>query len=341
LKVGLVGFSGAGKSTVFAALTGTPGTPGKGGLATTHVPDARIDRLVEMWSPKKTTYAEIVFEDYAAGAFGSGTGAISAQALGDMRNLDVLVEVVDGFSCDGDADEVAVLASAFHVELLLSDLAIIEKRLDRLTREKGEAGEKDCLERCRETLEDDRELRSIELSAQQLALLSPYRFLTLKPRMLVINVAEDRAAADPSEFAAASAATGIDVLCMSAPLEAELAGLSEDERGEFLADLGLAETARGRFIGASYAMLDLITFLTAGEPEVRAWPIRRGTKAVDAAGKIHSDIARGFIRAEVIAYEDYMALGGEAACRQAGKLKQQGKDYVMADGDIVHFRFSV
>jgi GTP-binding protein YchF len=341
LRVGLVGFSGAGKSTVFAALTGAPGNPGKGGLATIHVPDARVDRLVEIWSPKKVTYAEIVFEDYPAGAFGTGTGAISAQALGDMRNLDVLAEVVDAYSNDGDAAEVARLANAFHGELLLSDLAIIEKRLDRLTREKGEAGERECLELCRDTLEADRELRSLELGAQQLALLAAYRFLTLKPRILVVNLAEDRAAADPLEYADAVAQTGIEAVCMSAPLEAELAGLSEEERAEFLTDLGLTTGARGRFVAVCYSMLDLITFLTAGEPEVRAWPIRRGTKAVDAAGKIHSDIARGFIRAEVIAYDDYVGLGGEAACRQAGKLKQQGKDYIMADGDVVHFRFNV
>ena len=291
--------------------------------------------------PKKVTYAEIVFEDYPSGAFGSGTGAISTQALGDMRNLDVLAEVVDAYSSGADPEAVAALASAFHAELLLSDLAIIEKRLDRLTREKGEAGERECLELCRDTLESDRELRQIDLSAQQLSLLSAYRFLTLKPRILVVNLPEDQAATQPEVYQSSVVATALEAVCMSAPIEAELAALSEEERREFLADLGLGEAARGRFVAACYSMLDLITFLTAGDPEVRAWPIRRGTKAVDAAGKIHSDIARGFIRAEVIAYDDYVSLGGEAACRQAGKLKQQGKDYIMADGDVVHFRFNV
>ena len=335
MKVGLVGFSSSGKSTVYQALSGSQGNPAKGGLGTIRVPDPRVDELAQVWSPKKITYAEIVFEDYATGAFGSGSGAISSQALGDMRTLDVLAEVVDGFT--GGLDPVPGLLAGFHGELLLSDLAIIEKRLDRLNREKGEVGEKETLEQCKDALESDTELRAVELTEQQLDTISGYRFLTLKPRIAVINVAEDGAGSDP----AAIASELDNAVVMSAPLEAELVTLSPEERAEFLADLGLSAGARERFISACYGMLDLITFLTAGEPEVRAWPIRRGTSAVDAAGKIHSDISRGFIRAEVIAYQDYIALGGEAACRQQGKLKQQGKVYEMVDGDVVHFKFNV
>jgi GTP-binding protein YchF len=335
VKVGLVGFSSSGKSTVFQALSGSQGNPAKGGLGTIRVPDPRVDELANVWSPKKVTYAEIVFEDYPTGAFGSGTGAISSQALGDMRTLDVLAEVVDGFT--GGLQAVPGLLAGFHGELLLSDLAIIEKRLDRLNREKGEPGEKETLEQCKDALESDTELRDVELTEQQLETISGYRFLTLKPRIAVINVAEDDAAGDPAAIASEVG----NAVVMSAPLEAELVALSPEERTEFLADLGLSAGARERFISACYGMLDLITFLTAGEPEVRAWPIRRGISAVDAAGKIHSDISRGFIRAEVIAYEDYIALGGEAACRQQGKLKQQGKDYEMVDGDVVHFKFNV
>jgi GTP-binding protein YchF len=337
LKIGLVGFGASGKTTVFAALSGAEGAAGKGALATVRVPDARIDKLSEMWSPRKTTYAEIIFQDFASGSF--GPRAISANVLGEMRTLDVFAEVVDAFS--GDTGESGRAAEAFHGELLLGDLAMVEKRLERLTREKGKPGEKELLDRCRATLESDRELHQIELSDAELETLSGFRFLTLKPRIVVANVAEQDAAATCADLAASLERWGLDVVVMSGPLEHELIKLAPDERGAFLADYGLESGARERFIAACYRMLDLITFLTAGEDEVRAWPIRRGTNAVGAAHKIHSDIARGFIRAEVIAYDDYVSLGSEAACRQAGKLKTQGKDYVMHDGDVVHFRFNV
>ena len=337
MKIGLVGFGASGKTTVFAALSGAEGAAGKGALATVRVPDARIDKLSEMWSPGKTTYAEIVFQDFASGSF--GPRSISAAVLGDMRTLDVLAEVVDAFS--SGSGESAGAAEAFHAELLLGDLAMVEKRLERLTREKGKAGEKELLERCRATLESDRELRQIEFTDAELETLSGFRFLTLKPRIVVANVAEQDAAAGCADLAKSLERWSLDVVVMSAPLEHELIKLTPDERSAFLADYGLESGARERFIAACYRMLDLITFLTAGEDEVRAWPIRRGTTAVGAAHKIHSDIARGFIRAEVIAYDDYVGLGSEAACRQAGKLKTQGKDYVMHDGDVVHFRFNV
>jgi GTP-binding protein YchF len=337
VKIGLVGFGTSGKTTVFTALTGTEATAGKGALGTVRVPDARVDRLSEIWSPRKTTHAEITFEDYPPGSFGPRT--IAAAVVGDMRTLDVLAEVVDAFS--GSLANAARAAQAFHAELILGDLAIVEKRLDRLTREKGKAGEKELLERCRVALESDKELRQLELADAEAEALSGFRFLSLKPRIVVANVAEQDAASTASALAEAVASWNLELVVLSAPLEVELARLPPEERKEFLADYGLESGARERFIAACYRMLDLITFLTVGEDEVRAWPIRRGTTGVGAAGKIHSDIARGFIRAEVIAYDDYVGLGSEAACRQAGKLKTQGKDYVMRDGDVVHFRFNV
>jgi GTP-binding protein YchF len=337
VKVGLVGFAASGKTTVFSALSGAESGGGKGALGTVNVPDARVSRLSEMWSPRKTTYAEITFEDFPPGSFAAHS--IAAAVLGEMRSLDVLVEVVDGFSEGTKA--AAGKGESFHAELLLGDLGIIEKRLERLTREKGRAGEKDLLERCKDALESDKELRQVELADAELETLSGFQFLTLKPRILVVNVAESDAAADLPDVRARASAHGLQVVVMSAPLECELGRLSAAERQEFLKDYGLDSGARERFIAACYSLLDLITFLTAGEDEVRAWPIRRGTTAVLAASKIHSDIARGFIRAEVIAYDDYIELGSEAACRQAGKLKTQGRDYVMRDGDVVHFRFNV
>jgi len=337
VKVGLVGFATSGKTAVFSALTGAEPAGGKGALGVVHVPDARIDTLSRMWSPRKTTYAEITFQDFAPGSFGASS--ISASVLGDMRTLDVLAEVVDGFSEGLDA--AAARADSFHAELLLGDLGIIEKRLERLTREKGRPGEKELLERCKQALESDRELREIGLTEAELETLSGFQFLTLKPRIVVANVSESDAADDGAKLRESLKAHGLDAVVLCAPLESELAALAPADRAEFLAGYGLESGARDRFIAACYRLLDLITFLTAGEDEVRAWPIRRGWSAVLAASKIHSDIARGFIRAEVIAYDDFVQLGSEAACRQAGKLKTQGRDYVMHDGDIVHYRFNV
>ncbi len=340
MKIGLVGFGGAGKSTVFAALAGIEASAGKGSLGTIRVPDARVDRLTALCQPRRTTYAEITFEDYPAGSFGSPGRGLSPAMLGDMRTLDVLAEVADAFSGEG-LQGAARAAQAFRSELLLSDLAIVEKRIERLTRERGDAQEKQLLERCAEALENDRELRQLGLDAGESERLSGFRFLTLKPRIVVANVGEDAAATDVSRFASLLEGTDVEAIVMSAPIEAELARLEEDEAHEFLGDLGLSAGARDRFVAACYHKLDLITFLTAGEDEVRAWPIRRGATAVEAAGKIHSDIARGFIRAEIIAFDDYVALGGEAACRKAGKLAVHGKDYVVVDGDVAHFRFNV
>jgi GTP-binding protein YchF len=340
VKVGLVGFGGSGKSTVFSALTGVTAAAGKGSLGQILVPDERIDRLAEIWTPKKTTYAEISFVDYAAGSFTSGSGAISASVLGEMRTLEVLAEVVDAFSGDGVAGAAKRVAD-FHAELLLSDLAIIEKRIDRLAREKGQQGEQELLEMCRAALENDEELSNLPLEGQQLAMIGGFRFLTIKPRLVVINVAEDDAGVDADSLRTELGAWSLEPVAMCAPLEYELTQLSGDERQEFLTDLGLEAGARERFITSCYRALELITFLTAGEDEVRAWPIRRGTVAVDAAGKIHSDIARGFIRAEIVAYDDFIEAGSEAACRQAGKLRTEGKEYVVCDGDIAHFRFNV
>ncbi len=340
MKVGLVGFGCAGKSSVFAALTSMTGAAGKPVLASVAVPDERVDRLSAMWSPRKTTYGEITFQDYPSGAFGSTPGTLPAPMLGEMRTLDVLAEVVGSYST-GDFEQQVSLARMFHEELLLADLSIVEKRLDRLTREAGSSGERELLERCRDALEADRELRTLGLGPGALELLSGFQFLTLKPRVVVFNVGESAAAADDRPFREALRDWGVEVMVLSAPLERELAEIEAAEREEFLASYGLREGARDRFITSCYRLLDLITFLTAGEDEVRAWPIRRGSTAVEAAGKVHSDIARGFIRAEVIAYEDYIALGGETECRKAGKVKMQGRDYVMQDGDVVHFRFNV
>jgi GTP-binding protein YchF len=231
---------------------------------------------------------------------------------------------------------------AFATELVLADLAVVEKRLERLRKEKGHERERALLERIVPALESGTPLRRLGLAPEELSQLAGFAFLSLRPLLIVLNVAEGQAAAPlPPEVAERAHAEGAEALVLSARVEAELEEIEPAERAAFLAELGLAASARERFIRASYTLLDLISFLTGGEDECRAWPIRRGTTALKAAGKVHSDIERGFIRAEVIAYEDFVRLGSEARCREAGKLRLEGKDYVVRDGDIIHFRFAV
>ena len=341
MKVGLVGFQASGKSSVFTAVAGQPSDPGRGALAAARVPDQRLPAVAEYCRPRRTVEAELQFVDFATGTFASSGATISPGTLAEMRALDVLGEVVDCFSGPpGAGGPVSALAD----ELLLADLAVVEKRLERLAREGGHERERELLGACAAALEGGRTLRSLGLGRVETESLSGFRFLTLKPRILVLNVAEDGLAEAVARSVDLAGELGVDprsVVVMSAPIECELAGLEDEERPEFLADLGLTAPARDRFIRACYDTLDLITFITAGEKELRAWPLERGASALRAAGTIHSDIERGFIRAEVISYQDYIDLGGEAACREAGKLRVEGRDYVIADGDVVHFRFNV
>jgi ribosome-binding ATPase len=347
MKIGIVGFPHAGKTTVFNALTGLHaavggyGDPSKPNLGTIKVPDARLDRLTEIFSPRKTTFAEVVFVDFPGGERG---GVLDQSTLVQMRDADALVQVVRGFADPSipEAPDAVRDIGSFQSELVLADLAILEKRLERLRKEKGKEQEAELVERCKDALEQETPLRRIELSPADERTLSGFGLLSRLPLMVVVNVAEGDAAAPLSDGArAALEAAGLTGIALCAQIEMEIAGLEPADRDGFLTDLGLTEPARDRFIQAAYGLLDLISFLTSGEDEVRAWPIRRGTTAVRAAGKIHSDIERGFIRAEVVAYEDFVRLGSDAKCREAGKLRLEGKDYLVQDGDIIHFRFNV
>jgi len=345
VKVGLAGFPGAGKSTVFAALTGLAPAAGerRPQIGTIKVPDPRVDHLAAIYHPRKTTYAEVTFVDFPPARDPQRRRVLDAEAVAALRDADALVEVVRGFpDVAGTPARPLEDIEAFETELALADLAQVERRLERLRKEKGHEREQALFERLREALEAGRALRTLGLTPEEQAALAGFAFLSLRPLLIVLNVAEEAAAAPlPQAVATRAAAAGAQALALSARVEAEVAQLDPADRPAFLADLGLAESARDRFIRASYALLDLISFLTAGEDECRAWPIRRGTVARKAAGRIHSDIERGFIRAEVIAYEDFVRLGSEAKCREAGKLRLEGKDYVIQDGDIVHFRFAV
>jgi GTP-binding protein YchF len=345
MKVGLTGFPGSGKTTVFAALTGLRAAPGerRPQIGTIKVPDARIDALAKIHSPKKTTLAEVTFVDFPPPVNATKKAVLDQEMVTALRDADALVQVVRGFpDVTGAAATPADDVQAFSTELALADLGQVEKKVERMRKEKGNERELALFERLQQILEEGKPLRTAGLTADDQNLLAGYAFLSLRPLLVVVNVPEsDVAKPVPEEVAAAAREGGAEALVLSAAVEAEVAELDAGDREAFLADLGLTESARDRFIRASYGLLDLISFLTAGEDECRAWPIRRGTAARKAAGRIHSDIERGFIRAEVMAFDDFTRLGSEAKCREAGKLRLEGKDYVVQDGDIVHFRFAV
>ncbi len=346
MKIGLVGFPGSGKTTVFNALTGLSAATGfhaghgKTNLGTVKVPDDRVDALASLFHPKKTTLAEITFTDVPSAATGKG----HALDEGAMRDVDALCQVVRGFP--GPAGEPpAPLSEARNLEdeMNLADLIIIEKRIERLKREHSKTSELPLMETLKNALESGTPLRRVEnLPADAATTLAGFRFLTLKPLLLVLNVPESQAATPPpTDLAAHAAEQNLGLVVLAGQVEADIAQMQPDEQREFVASLGLSEPAIGRFIHAAYTLIDLISFLTAGEDECRAWPIRRGLTAPKAAAKIHSDIERGFIRAEVTRWEDLVHYGSEGKCREAGKHRSEGKEYVVQDGDVINFRFNV
>jgi len=353
MKVGLVGFAGSGKTTVFNTLTGLAAEVGgygareKANVGHIKVPDPRVEGLAELFNPKKKTFAEISFVDVAGpqadGGDRSETG-LDPKIVQHMREVDALVHVVRAFDNPmllQEADPARDIR-AFDDELILTDLVQVENRINRLKKEKDSARESELMTKLKGALESETPLRALDLTPEELMMMAGFRFLSLKPLLLLLNTGEEAADAGPHASARELAESkGLSLIAMSGKVEMEIAQLAPDEQREFLADLGISEPARDRFIGAAYRLLDLISFLTAGEDECRAWSIKRGTTAHKAAGVIHSDIERGFIRAEVVRFEDLIACGSEARCREQGKLRLEGKEYVVEDGDVVHFRFNV
>jgi GTP-binding protein YchF len=261
-----------------------------------------------------------------------------------MREVDALVHVVRAFDNPMilQAADPARDIRAFDDELMLTDLIQIENRIARLKKEKDSARESELMTRLKSALEEEHPLRDVDLAHEDLAIIAGFRFSSLKPLLLLINQPENAAGEGaPNEAHTLAESKKLSVIAMSGKVEMEIAQLETEEQREFLQDLGITEPARDRFIHAAYALLDLISFLTSGEDECRAWSIKRGTSAHKAAGVIHSDIERGFIRAEVIRFEDLAELGSEARCREQGKLRLEGKDYIVQDGDVIHFRFNV
>ncbi len=346
MKIGLVGFAGSGKTTVFNTMTGLDVPVGYGGevrLGIVRVPDERIDRLSQIFSPKKTTFADISFCD-VPGEHGADNKGLSRRGLQQIRDRDALCLVLRDFdnpALEGGPDPLGDL-DAFHTECVFADHQIVENRLDRARKERLDQREIAAFEIMLSALESERALRSIPESELDRKYLKGFGLLSDRPLLVALNHAEGRAAEPmPDDLAERVEELQAAGLTLSASVEADIASMEAEDQAEFLSDLGLPDAAIGRFIRAAYGLLDLVSFFTVSEEEVRAWTIRRGTKALRAAGKIHSDLERGFICAEVTPYDVFMEYGTEGAVKDAGKLQVEGKDYVVSDGDIMRVRFNV
>ena len=345
MKIGLVGLPGSGKSTVFGALTGQvveTGYAARGereNLGSVKVPDPRVDALAGIYSPKKTIYAEISFTDLGGGH----ESGLDRKVLNAMRNVDALCQVLRAFPDElGEAGNPIAEIRALEAETLLADMEVIEQRIARLAKDRSDPRGLVLLERILASLEQEQPIRRLTLTDEELKFLSGYALLTLKPLLLVVNVTEDDLGdAVSPELQIDADQRGLGLVTLSAPVEMDIAQLDEAEQQEFLESLGLSEPAKNRFIRAAFDLIDLVSMLTVGPDECRAWPIRRGLSAPKAAGKIHSDIERGFIRAEVTPWQELVERGSESKCREAGVLRVEGKDYVVQDGDVVNFRFNV
>ncbi len=366
MQIAIVGLAGAGKTTVFNTLTrGHAETGGFGGMelhvGVVKVPDERLDRLAAIFKPKKVVQADVTYADLPAPPASSegrvGTEELPAEHLARLRESDALLHVVRAFEDaahphpEGSVDARRDL-ERLDFEFVIADLALVDRRLERLktsgrhgTPAERESNEREeaVLVQMKAALEDGRPIRDVGLEADDEKAIRGFRFLTQKPVLVLLNVGESdlpRAGEIVADVAAGYDHRDAIVDALSARIEMELGELSADDAAVFMEELGIAESGLDRVIGLSYRLLGLISFLTAGPDEVRAWPIHDGSTAVDAAGAIHTDLARGFIRAETVAYEDLLTLGSMAEARKAGRLRSEGKTYRVRDGDVVEILFS-
>ncbi len=365
LEVGIVGLPNVGKSTLFNAITKAgaeaanyPFCTIEPNVGVVDVPDDRLWKLTEMYKPKQRTIpAAMRFVDIAGLVAGAAQGeGLGNKFLSHIRQVDAVAQVVRCFTDEnithvaGGLDPIRDI-EIINTELCLADLETVEKRIERLQKllksgDKKAPAELEVLKQVQQALSDGQPARRVVQDEETAALLRDLFLLTLKPTLFVANVSEQEAAdasANPhvAKVCEYAAREGAEVIVVSAKVESEIAELDAEESREFLADLGLEESGLDKLIRASFTLLGLMTFFTAGEQEVRAWTIVRGTKAPQAAGKIHSDIERGFIRAEIVSYNDLMAAGSHGAAREKGLVRLEGKEYIMQDGDVTYFRFNV
>ena len=360
---GIVGLPNVGKSTLFNALTATQAAqaanypfctiePNVGRVA---VPDPRLDRLAAIAGSAKIINTQLEFVDIAGLVKGASRGeGLGNQFLGNIREVDAIAHVLRCFE-DGDVTHVSGKvdpvsdAEVVETELMLADMDSLEKRLPNLEK-KAKGGDKEAtadvpvVEKALDALRDGKPAREAKLTDDERAIFARLQLITAKPMMYVLNVEEAAAATGNGHSAKAEAyarSRGMPSVVISAAIEAEVAQLPPEDQGDYLSSLGLAETGLARVVRAGYALLDLVTFFTVGPKEARAWTVRREATAPEAAGVIHTDFEKGFIRAETIAYDDYVTLNGEAGARDAGKLRLEGKEYAVKDGDVFHFRFNV